>query len=66
MATRNPFAKTMVKMQIPPHMGTCISIAGFTLDAEKDGTVEVPHEHVRTLQAHGLTVAPEPAEKKAK
>lgn len=50
----NPFLTSMVRLQIPAHMGTNVSIAGFSLHADDDGCVEVPKEHVPELKAHGL------------
>jgi hypothetical protein len=58
-AKKNPFQTSMVRMQVPAHMSGSIAIGGFTLEAD-DGQVEVPHELVDELLAHGLTVAPAP------
>lgn len=62
----NPFLQSMTRLQIPAHMGNSVSVAGFFLEADKDGCIEVPAEHVSTLLAHGLTPAPKAEEKKAK
>ena len=57
----NPFQQTMVKMQLGEDMGTSISVAGFTMEAEADRTIEVPKQLVETMRAHGLTLPVKPA-----
>lgn len=57
----NPFDQSMVKMQFPAHLGGALAIAGFNLEADKDGCVTVPSRHVADLEAHGLTRYVEPA-----
>lgn len=63
---QNPFRASMTKLAIPPHMGSSISVAGFQVDADADGTIEVPKEHVTELLAHGLTLHAPAADAKAK
>lgn len=45
----------MVRLVIPPHMSTSISVEGFELEADDDRTIEVPEKVAGTLRAHGLT-----------
>jgi hypothetical protein len=52
----------MTRMQIPAHLGTCISVSGFTLDADEDRCVDVPNDLRPALESHGLTVAAVKAE----
>ena len=59
----NPFVKSLAKLVIPAGMGSSISVAGFELEANDKGYVEVPKEHVAVLKAHGLTDYVEPAGK---
>lgn len=56
---QNPFAVSMATLYIPAHMGKSINLGGFELEADDDGAVEVPKEHVATLKGHGLTEEPE-------
>ena len=58
MNQANPFQQTMVRMQVPPGMGSSISVRGFTVDADADGCVDVPKEVVDELAQHGLVRAP--------
>ena len=60
MNVKNPFRQSMVKLQVPAGLGRSLSIAGFDIEADDDGAVEVPKEHVPTLKAHGLTDYVEP------
>lgn len=53
----NPFKQSMTRMRIPEHMGTCVSVSGFTLDADADRCVDVPNNLRPALESHGLTVA---------
>ncbi len=62
----NPFDQSMVKLQVPPGMGSSISIAGFTISAEEDGSVTVPVVHAPILRAHGLKDFVEPPAKAEK
>ncbi len=55
MSTQNPFEQDMVTMKIPANMGPSISVAGFSLLADKDGCVKVPSRLVPELESHGLT-----------
>lgn len=55
MSKQNPFAQTMVRMQMPAGAGSSISVRGFTIEADADGCVEVPKEVAEDLKAHGLT-----------
>jgi hypothetical protein len=50
----NPFLKSMARLQLPAEMGRSLSVGGFELEADDEGTVEVPKEHVAVLKAHGL------------
>lgn len=65
MAKPNPFQTALVKLAVPAHMGSSISIGGFTLEAEDDGTVVVPQEHAAELIQHGFERYVEPAAAKA-
>lgn len=65
MGNQNPFTKSMVKLSVPAHMGSNLSVAGFNLDTDDDGCVEVPREHVDVLKAHGLTEYQPPEQKAA-
>lgn len=47
----------MVRMQLPEGMGSMMSVAGFSLQADEDNCIVVPKQHVANLQAQGLTVA---------
>lgn len=62
----NPFQESMVKMFFPEGMGKCISVRGFTVEADEDGSVTVPAAVVDELEAHGLSRKSlvEPAKKK--
>ena len=60
----NPFQQTMIRMQLPPGMGTSISARGFTVDADSDRCVTVPKDVAADLAAHGLVKAPEAPAKK--
>jgi hypothetical protein len=60
MSKPNPFEQTMTRLSFPPGMGTCISVAGFTVEADEQGAVTVPKEHVPVLKAHGLVDFVEP------
>lgn len=51
----NPFMQDMVTMKLPPGMGTQLSIAGFQIEADKQGCIVVPRQYVRDLLAQGLT-----------
>jgi hypothetical protein len=52
----NPFQQDMVRMVIPDHMSTSISVAGFSLEADEHRVVTVPKHLVGTLRSHGLAV----------
>lgn len=54
----NPFKQSMTRMRIPDHMGTSVSVAGFTLDADEDRCVDVPNALRPALESHGLSAAP--------
>lgn len=45
----------MVRLVIPAHMSTSISVEGFELEADDDRTIEVPEKVAATLRSHGLT-----------
>ena len=51
----NVFQQDMVRMKFAPDMGGMLSVAGFSLTADKDGCVEVPRGMVEGLKSHGLT-----------
>lgn len=56
MKTGNPFAVSMVKMQMPANMaGSTMNVGGFELEPDSDGVVEVPSKHKAELMGHGLT-----------
>lgn len=55
MSKPNPFAQTMVRMQLPPGMGASISARGFEVEADADHCVTVPKDVAEDLKAHGLT-----------
>ena len=61
----NPFLAAarpvMTRMRIPAHMARQISAGGFECEADANGFVEVPEQHVAALLSHGLMVAPAPA-----
>lgn len=54
----NPFAVSLVRLQLPVGMGKSVSVAGFNLEADKDGCVEVPLAQAKDLEAHGLIPVP--------
>ncbi len=62
----SPFTRQMILMKFPPNSAGQMSLAGFTLDADKNGCVEVPRDLQDQAESHGLTVyvAPEPTGKK--
>ena len=53
---RNPLIST-VRMKAPENSGPMISLEGFEIEIESDGTVTVPARHKVTLEAHGFTEA---------
>lgn len=65
MSTKNPFQSSMTRLVLPAHMGPSVSIAGFELQADDDGVVEVPNHLAGELRAHGLKDAPAKAEASA-
>jgi hypothetical protein len=58
----NPFLTSLTRMQLPSGMGRSISIAGFGLEADDEGCVEVPVQYVDQLTPHGLIVVPPKAQ----
>ena len=60
--TSNPFKQSMVRLQLPPGMGSSVAARGFTVEADKEGCVEVPGDLANEFLAHGL----KPVEPKAK
>jgi len=62
----NPFAVSMTRLWIPPHMSQMINVGGFEVEADKDGAIDVPHQYVADLTGHGLSATPPDAAKKAK
>ena len=63
----NPFEVSMVRLQLPPGSGPNISLRGFTLEADEEGTVTVPKDAVASLvEAHGLKPYVEKAVAKGK
>lgn len=50
---KNPFEVAFTTLYLPPGMGSSISVAGFSLEAD-DGEIEVPNHLVSELLAHGL------------
>lgn len=61
----NPFRASMSKLWFPPGMATSVNVGGFEVQAEEDGSIEVPKEHVSALVSHGMLTAP-PAVAEAK
>ena len=54
----SPFQNEMVKMYAPLGGGSHISIAGYLIAYDKDGTVELPRNLVEGAKSHGLTLNP--------
>ena len=59
---------TQVRMKGPEGSGN-VCVAGFELEPDDDGCIEVPPHHVKELEAHGyrvVTLAKAEAPKKGK
>jgi len=55
----NPFATSMVKLYVPPHMGAHVSVEGFILPVDDvNRCVEVPQRQAAELVQHGLVAIP--------
>jgi hypothetical protein len=66
MSKANPFAQTMVRMQLPPGMGASVSARGFNVEADDERCVTVPKDVGEELKAHGLVPYVEPEKAPAK
>lgn len=60
----NPFQQSMVRMVFGEGMGKCVSVSGFTVEADEHGEVVVPAAVVAELEAHGMRRAPQETPKK--
>jgi len=52
----NPFTADMVTLKLPQGMGSMLSVGGFSLQADKNGCIQVPQKYVADLAAQGLAV----------
>lgn len=52
----NPFSQQMVKMKFPPGSAGVMTIENFSLQADKNGIVELPKNLVKAAESHGLVV----------
>lgn len=57
----NQFSPSMTRLWIPPNMSQMVSVAGFEVQADKEGWIEVPNAMAGQLESHGLLTAVEKA-----